>query len=61
MDDETPVRSVGPVCIPCTPPANLHEACQGCRGCGCLKSAQRQAAAGPKLPDPQTYRGAPDA
>lgn len=56
-EDMSAVPSVGPVCTECS--STVHEACDGCRGCGCLVSAQARAAAGPKLPDPSTYKGAP--
>ncbi|MCU1590044.1 MAG: hypothetical protein JWP11_1300 [Frankiales bacterium] len=57
MEDPSSVPSCGPVCDPCR--QTVHEACKGCPGCGCCKSAQARAHAGPKLPDPAKYKGAP--
>lgn len=59
MSDDAPVPTVGPVCDRCSRMA--HEECRGCKGCGCFVSALTSAAKGPKLPDPETYQGAPDA
>lgn len=47
-----------PICPPCAELCqacdfDVHEACTGCKGCGCVISAQVTAAAGPVLPTPR--------